>query len=188
MGNAGNPFLARTAEDLMTRAVLVIPEEMSLPRAAHLLRRAQVSGAPVVDAAGRCVGVLSATDFLRWAEQLERPGGPAGCRGNRACVCADWQVVEEDELPTDQVRRHMTPNPVTAGPGTPIRQLARELIEARTHRVIIVDERERPVGIVSSTDILAAVTRAGVSRPDEDDPRPTVPLPSARRRPVRQAA
>src|SRR5262249_33899654 len=47
----------------------VIPHRLSFRAAAHVLRRADVTGAPVVDADGRCVGVLSAVDFLRWGEE-----------------------------------------------------------------------------------------------------------------------
>jgi predicted transcriptional regulator len=34
------------------------------------------------------------------------------------------------------------------------------MIEAHIHRVIVVDERDQPIGIVSSTDILGAVAQA----------------------------
>ena len=58
------PLLALIADDLMTDSVTLIPREMSIQAAAHLLHQAKVSGAPVVDDVGRCVGVLSAGDFL----------------------------------------------------------------------------------------------------------------------------
>jgi predicted transcriptional regulator len=60
---------AVTARNLMTRPVEVIPQSMSLRSAARLLVRAGISGAPVVDAEGRCVGVLSASDIVRWAQE-----------------------------------------------------------------------------------------------------------------------
>jgi CBS domain-containing protein len=53
----------------MTSPVEVIPHNTSLRSAARLLVRARISGAPVVDAEGRCVGVLSANDFVRWTEE-----------------------------------------------------------------------------------------------------------------------
>ena len=64
MTTASTPLLARTAADLMSPTVVTIPQDMSLRGAARLLAQADVSGAPVVDAAGRCVGVLSARDFV----------------------------------------------------------------------------------------------------------------------------
>ena len=76
MLTATKPFLALTAADLMSPAVVVIPTSMSLQAAARLLSRFAISGAPVVDAEGRCVGVLSTTDFLARVQE----GNPARTR------------------------------------------------------------------------------------------------------------
>jgi CBS domain-containing protein len=139
----------------MSPDVLRVPKEMSLPRAAHLLTLSRVSGAPVVDAEGRCIGVLSATDFVHYAEEGKKPKRP----GNGRSVCP-WQLVDTEEVPQDRVADYMTADPVTAASTTRIAELARMMIDAHIHRVIIVDEKKRPVGVVSSTDILAAVAHA----------------------------
>jgi CBS domain-containing protein len=145
-----------TAAEVMTRDLVVIPQHLALRQAARLLWRAHVSGAPVVDAAGRCVGVISATDFVHWAEG----GGPGRPRRPSVdCVCADWQVLDAETLPADAVAAYMTRDPVTAPTTASVRDLAQRMLDAHIHRVIIVDADERPVGIVSSTDILAAVAR-----------------------------
>ena len=161
MTTANRPILALTAADLMSATVITIPHDMSLRGAARLLAQANVSGAPVVDAVGRCIGVLSARDFVGWAER----GGPASRRdgGTGDCFCTAWQVMDDDALPTDVVARFMTADPVTAEPTTPIGTAAQMMIDARIHRIIVLDRRDRPVGIVSSTDILAAVARAAQS-------------------------
>ena len=154
MRTATKPFAELTAADLMTRDVTVIPRHMSLRSAAHMLSQARVSGAPVVDSRGACVGVISSTDFVRWAE---------GRRPTRhlepfsECVCSDWQICDAESLPTEEVGGYMTPDPVTAPHATRVGELARMMLDAHIHRVIIVDEARRPVGVVSSTDILAAV-------------------------------
>jgi CBS domain-containing protein len=206
MRTTSKPLLARTASDLMTCDVVLLPAEMPLRDAIRLLLQKQVSGAPVVDAQGKCVGVLSALDILRLAgkrEDATRPAGPAlpitcpfvvkrkdsdgkemflctllpgvcpiqvrqrGADGKDMIVCSqphcvlvDWQLVEVEKLPTDEVRQFMTADPVTVSRDTPIRTLARLMIDAHIHRLIIVAEERRPVGIVSSTDILAAVAYA----------------------------
>jgi CBS domain-containing protein len=202
------PLLALTAGDLMTPNVVQLPEEMPLRDAAHLLRQAQVSGAPVVDGQGRCVGVLSVAGFLRWTEEgghgarkTPIPACPYQTKGRlltgeEAVICtlaegncplqvmrpltggrhttlctlssedhSNQQQVAED-LPSDTVRRYMTTNIVTAGPQTPLPKLSRMMIDAHIHRIIIVDEEQRPIGIVSSTDLLAAMAYSG----DEQSP------------------
>jgi CBS domain-containing protein len=148
-------FLDLTADDLMSDTVEVIPQGMALRTAADVLARSHISGAPVVDSGGRCVGVLSATDFVNWAR--EKAPAPPGNPALAGCVCSEWQVMDFQCLPNEEVRWYMTPDPVMVAPSVRITDLARMMLDAHIHRVIVVDQMLRPVGIVSSTDILAAV-------------------------------
>jgi CBS domain-containing protein len=155
------PMLSLTAADLMSPATVVVPEDMSLQGAARLLSHARVSGAPVVNADGRCVGVISTTDFLHWAER----GKGSAAVPAQGCVCSAWQIVDAGRLPAEAVRDYMTADPVTAAASAGVGELARTMLDAHIHRVIVVDRERRPTGVVSSTDILAAVAQAdAVSR------------------------
>jgi CBS-domain-containing membrane protein len=151
------PLSRLTAADVMTQEVTAIPRHLSLRQAAHLLSQARVSGAPVVDACGACVGVISATDFVHYAQ------GHCPVRHDEAHgeLCSDWQMYEEENLPMDAVSSYMTSDPVTAMPTTGVTELARMMLDAHIHRVIIVDAKRCPVGVVSTTDILAAVAYGG---------------------------
>jgi len=94
--------------------------------------------------------------------EQEGPGGEKWTVCSQPhCVLVDGQVVDVEKLPTDAVSRFMTPDPVTTRPATSIRPLARMMIDAHIHRVIVVDEERRPIGVVSSTDLLAAVAYSG---------------------------
>jgi CBS-domain-containing membrane protein len=156
------PLLALTAADLMSPTVVTIPHDMSLRAAAHLLAQADVSGAPVVDAAGRCIGALSGRDFVTWADR----GGQVARRDTRSyeCHCSDWQLTRLDALPNELVGQVMTGNPVTVTAVTTIGTLARIMVDAHIHRVFVLDRVGRPVGVISSTDVLAAVARAAQSQ------------------------
>jgi CBS-domain-containing membrane protein len=148
-----------TAYQLMSRDVMVVPEHMSLRRAARLLSESHISGAPVVDETGRCVGVLSATDFVRRAGKDNGLSKPVDIPG----FWADWCINGEiDRLPEEEVFKFMTKDPVTIRPATPLADLARQMVDGHIHRLIVVDVQERPIGVVSSTDILAAVARAAL--------------------------
>ncbi len=150
-------FASLTAADLMSREVTVIPRHLSLRTAAHLLSQARVSGAPVIDASGACVGVISSTDFVHWAEGRHPAPRDRMCA---PCACSDWQVFDAESLPAEEVGAYMTPDPVTTGPNAMIGELARMMLDAHIHRLIVVDSKNHPEGIVSSTDILAAVAGA----------------------------
>jgi CBS domain-containing protein len=111
----------------------------------------------VTDDHGRCVGVLSATDFMRWAEG----GRPRGNTSeSHSCFCSSWQILETETLPDEPVSRYMTPDPVTVVPATAVGRLAQMMLDAHIHRLIVVDKNHNPVGIVSSTDVLSALARA----------------------------
>jgi len=161
MPTINKSFLSLTAGDLMSEQVIVLTQEMPLQEAARRLLENQIGGAPVVDGWGKCVGVLSAADFVRLAGQSHAaaPARSVSCSQPHS-VLADWQVVEVEQLPAGAVRHYMTADPVTVQADIPIRSLARQMIDAHIHRLIVVDAGERPVGVVSSSDILSAVAYA----------------------------
>jgi predicted transcriptional regulator len=142
-------LLALTAADVMSRDLLTIPHHMSLRAAAHRLAQAHVSGAPVLDDEGRCIGVLSATDLMEWVD--------SGPKAETEPACVDWQMMDLARIPEEEVSRYMTTDVVATRPETGIGEMARWMVNAHIHRVIVVDPAEPPVGVVSSTDILAAV-------------------------------
>ena len=150
---AAKPFLEMSAADLMTTPVRTIPQEMSLREAAHLLTRERISGAPVVDADGRCIGVLSSSDFVSWA-------GKDG-NGKTIHFIAPWgEMIDIDDSPDSEIRHYMTAQPVMVAPTAPVGELAQKMVDAHIHRVLVVIDQSRPQGIVTSTDILAALARA----------------------------
>jgi CBS domain-containing protein len=71
MNEAENQLL--TASDLMSRDVETVGAEVPLRNAAAQFLRREVHGAPVVDGAGRCIGVLSVSDLARWASGQGEP-------------------------------------------------------------------------------------------------------------------
>jgi len=141
----------------MCRSLVLIPRQMSIPAAAHLLGLAKVSGAPVVDEEGRCIGVLSASDFLHFAEK-----GKVHAHAHAAeSTVRAWQIFDDVKDDSREiVEDYMNCDPVTVPPGMSIGKLARMMIDAHIHRVIVVDENDHPIGIVSSIDILAAIAQA----------------------------
>jgi CBS domain-containing protein len=67
-----------TIGDYMTTELVTLPPDMEINRAMILLLEKRFSGAPVVNARGELVGVLSKKDCLKTAMQAsyyEKPGG-----------------------------------------------------------------------------------------------------------------
>lgn len=157
-------LLSLCAADIMSDQVVMIPREMSLQGAARLLARAGVTGAPVVDEVGRCIGVLSATDFMYWVKE-EHVAQPA--KAARESMCLPWQFPDGAQH-NGCVESCMTKDPVLVTACVKIGELARMMMDAHIHRIIVVDRiSERPIGIVSSMDILSAVARADAQQAEE---------------------
>lgn len=150
------PLLELTAAELMTAPLVVLPKDMSMRRAAQVLLDEHVHGAPVVDENGHCLGVISTMDFLYWGkENRDRPNLATGPQE----YFAPWQIVDPAKLPEEAVSNYMTVDTVTVPPTENICELAQAMVDAQVHRLLIVAERNKPVGIISCTDLLAAVAR-----------------------------
>ncbi|HZZ82161.1 MAG TPA: CBS domain-containing protein [Gemmataceae bacterium] len=150
------------ASDLMSRQVITIPQETSLPVAVERLAQAHVSDAPVVDSGGRCIGLFSTANLARRAQLAKRAAQQAPAIPG--CVCSDWGVVEHDwdTLPAEAVSWYMTADPATVSAETPICELAKKMTDGHFCRLIVVDAERHPVGIVACADVLAALARSTV--------------------------
>lgn len=122
--------------DLMTLDPVVVGSDAALEEAERLMRERQISGLPVVDHYGALVGVISQTDVLEdggapMALLLRRK--PSGLR----------------------IGELMTSPPVTVAMTERLVEAARLMRDNRIHRVVAIDERGLPVGVVSASDFVA---------------------------------
>jgi CBS domain-containing protein len=144
------------ASDVMTRDIVTIAPGAAIRDAIRLMLERNVSGLPIVDAAGKLVGILTEGDLLRRSEiaterhrwhWLEFLMGPA--RMADEYVRTHGRVVEE----------LMTREVVTVGARTALADIVALMEHRRIKRVPVV-EGGVLVGIVSRADLLAALARA----------------------------
>jgi CBS domain-containing membrane protein len=144
-----------TAADLMSRDLFLIPQQLTLREAAGLLSQAKIGSVPIVDPQRRCIGMLTATDFLRWALSHETQAP------NQKTAGDDWiWHVGDPKTPIEKVAAFMSPKPVMVPPTMPIRELAKRMADSHVHRLVVVDDDGTPIGIVSSIDVLRAFASA----------------------------
>jgi CBS domain-containing protein len=83
---------------------------------------------------------------------------------------APWgELINIEDSPDTEIRQYMTARPVSVAPTAPIGALAQMMVDAHIHRVLVVVDQNRPCGIVTSTDILAAVAREARGAPQASD-------------------
>ena len=102
-----------TVKDVMTTEVVAVTRETTFKEMAAVLRRYRVSALPVVDDAGRVLGVVSEADLLA-KEALSDPGPVAELVHRK-------DVRKAEGLTADEL---MTRPPVTAAPDDPLEQAA----------------------------------------------------------------
>ena len=141
-----------SACDVMTSPVVVCREEMLLDEAASQIAVKEITGMPVVDAAGELVGMISERDL---AHAL---GSPlvrlAVRRPHRRALLT--KMIGSLGPSARRVRDVMTDEPIVARPDTPLRTLAEIMVKEQISRIPIVRHHEL-VGIVTKGDVLAAL-------------------------------
>lgn len=152
------------AKDIMTADVIYAVEDMTVQELAHLLNEHRITGAPVLDAVGALVGVVSASDILLHDEVFgdEPVQGSDYHRQIEGHGDALWEGLAPEEVGDRRVGDIMSRGAITAQQDTPIEELAGLMYSHRIHRVLIVDG-ERLTGIVSTMDILRAVMEKRIS-------------------------
>jgi CBS domain-containing protein len=70
----------------------------------------------------------------------------------------------KEELPMETVRDVMTRTVRSVGPDTPLKDVARELIEHRISGLPVVDDAGQVIGVISEGDLLAKEQRPGAVR------------------------
>jgi len=161
-GSAGLVLRAETAADLMTEKPVSIRESATVAEAIALLTDKGFSAAPVIDPAGRPVGVVSQSDILvhdrEKADYLE-PVPEYYERVNLSArlgekVPGGFQVEKAD--PT-QVRDIMTPAVFALAPNSPAARVVEHMLALKVHRLFVVDEDGILIGVISALDILQAL-------------------------------
>lgn len=124
-----------TARDIMTRSLVTLRPDMTLPEAAELLLKHSISGAPVVDEAGSLVGLLSEYDCLR------------------SVATAQYELDAHDHV--ERVSDLMTRECHTVAPDIELFGVAHEFVRLRVRRLPVVEDGQL-IGQVSRRDALKA--------------------------------
>jgi CBS-domain-containing membrane protein len=134
--------------DVMRREVVEVSANQTMTDAAKKLGEHDISGAPVVDEQGRCVGMLSALDFVRRETKLNSASYLSGC---------PIQAAEIQHGANESVRAFMSTAVQSVHARVPLIEAARMMCGAHIHRLPVLDARGRAIGMVTSMDLVAAI-------------------------------
>ena len=157
------------AHQIMTRPVITVTPETTIVEAANTMLQKHVSGLPVIDAAGKLVGIVSEGDFIRRSE--------IGTQRKHGRFLKF--ILGPGQAATDFVHEHgrkvaeiMTPQllTITITEDTALDEIV-ELMEKNNVKRLPVMRGDRIVGIVSRANLLQAVASLAreISDPTADD-------------------
>jgi CBS domain-containing protein len=126
----------QVAADLMTIDPVVVAIDAAIEEAEELMRTYRVSGLPVVDVHGSLVGVISQTDLVH-----------LGSPEVRSLIRHENSGIRVGEV--------MSRPPVTIPMSTSLVEAARVMVTERVHRLVVVDDHQRPRGVVSAMDFVS---------------------------------
>jgi CBS-domain-containing membrane protein len=150
------------ARDVMVSPVITTKPSASVKEVAQTLLSNRISALPVLDDAGKLVGIVSEGDLMRRAD--------LGTERHRSWWLATL-FAEEEALASEYVKQHsknvsdvMTKRVVTAGPDVSLNEIAALLERHSIKRVPIVDNGKL-VGVVSRANLIQALA-GDRKRPD----------------------
>jgi CBS domain-containing protein len=145
--------VATTVADVMTTGVISVTESTGYKDIVGLLLRHRVSAVPVVDVAGRVVGVVSEADLLT---KQTVPALPVGA------VRLAWRLRERSKASAVTAAELMTSPAVTIRADADVAKAARLMRDRNVRRLPVTGTDGRLLGIVCRSDVLRVY-----ERPDE---------------------
>jgi CBS domain-containing protein len=139
--------------DVMSRNVIKISKDLTMSDAAVAFAQNDVYSAPVVDEQGRCVGMLSAADFIKRERPRNRDMGRPELTGR------DSDDSSTNKLPGDMVSCYMSGAPRSVTADELLLHAARVMAAEHIHHLPVLKD-ERPIGVVSTMDIVAVLINA----------------------------
>jgi CBS domain-containing protein len=146
------------AKDIMTPEPVCVGPATTIRELARVFEMNEISGAPVVDSNGTLIGVVSKTDLIRSCTEGTADVPPSFLFEvlSERMNGSSREVMPE---PLTCVQDFMTDAPFTVAPEALVSDVARQMVARHIHRVVVVDVKNFPAGIITSLDVVDALSR-----------------------------
>jgi CBS domain-containing protein len=144
--------------DIMTAEVVTAEPETSVNLVAQLMDRGGLSGVPVVDGAGRVVGIVTEVDLIVRNQRLEPPAFFQLLDGRIPLETPGHYRKRLQHMLGTHARDVMTEKVVSVGPDEEVEALAELMVKKSVNPVPVV-ENGRLLGIVSRADLIRMMAR-----------------------------
>lgn len=148
-----------TAADLMTPNPVSIRASLTVKEAATVLTDREIGALPVIDEAGRPIGVLSSSDIVRHERHkaMYVPKPVKAFRETEMTLASGEHLTQGFEVevtdPT-RVQEIMTPTILTVSEDDPTERVLADFLAFKVHHLFVVDAAGAMVGVIGMSDIL----------------------------------
>jgi CBS domain-containing protein len=149
---------ATPVTEVMVRAIVCVDPDMGVPALMRLFLERGISGAPVVDARGKAIGVVSKTDIVRALYEDPDAAHESRLEGHEPSANPDARGSSEPHA-GPRVRDLMTPLTIFVGDNASIARAAAMMAYERIHRLLVIDPAGNVVGLLSAMDVLRWLAR-----------------------------
>lgn len=159
-------------KDVMVTTLITVQETDRMDEVAKLFEDQAIHAAPVLTKLDKCVGVITSHDIVEY--QAKRKAMQKELGRDNALNIANYRYGIDMTLPGhhfEEVGFHMSKKIDPASPDDSLSRVAKEMCSKHRHHVLVLDEHEKPIGMLSSLDLLAFVTGEPVCRDASLEPR-----------------
>jgi len=125
------------AEDIMTKSIISVKEDMLLSELADIMIEKRISGAPVMDKEGKLTGIITATDLFHIIHMIR---------------AADFIENSQSVISNPTVGRMMSTNVVAIKKDTPLGEII-EIMKGRDIHTLPVAEGGKLIGVIGRRDV-----------------------------------
>lgn len=147
------------ASDFMQRDVVTVSPNSTLREALSLMTENHVTGLPVMDRFEHCIGLITSSDILNYEQENDGESDEGRMAEIYDAESEQWEtrslsafhLEKFGDVPVSEV---MTRDLIWVHRETPLKEVARRMVDGHVHRVLVMDVASRLYGILSAYDFV----------------------------------
>ena len=151
-------------KQVMKTDIIAFQPDDTIPHVANTFRTNRISGAPVIDAKKRVIGIISEADIIKLTASVPFPNidplNPFPVFSMSSYMKKVKRIPDDiNTLFEGYVKDVMTKNPVTITPEDSISDAARIMHRSDFNRIPVVDVEGKLVGVIARGDIIGVFAK-----------------------------
>ena len=147
----------KTARDMMTRNVVTVKKDQPISDLSKLFIENHFNGVPVLDDAGKVIGVVTQSNLIEQNKNLHIPTVIA--LFDAVLFLESEKKFESDvkKLTGSKIEDIYHKNPITVSPDTDLSEITTIMAEKDVHTLPVLED-DKLVGIIGKKDVIRALT------------------------------